>query len=524
MGKLGKLIFKNTATNYLLLGVRMVSAIILTRIVFLGLGDQYYGFWTLLWAIFGYSLLLDFGFGKTVQKYTAEATFSGDVEHYSKILSAVFFSYLSMSLLIISFAAGMMFFIQNIFVLPPGANIWYYRLSFILFGIGIAGVFPGGIFPEILVGLKRHYLRNYIMLINTVLEFVGVYLILKFNGSLLSLAIFAAIPNFLTNIMMAVAVFKLIPGLKISLAGLNMKTIREIADFSLFAYIVSIAGMIIFKTDRIVLGVMVGMGGVTVYQLGTRIPEIMSNLTMQFQENIPPLVASLHKAGERQQLQDMLFNSIRLTVFLSTGALIIFGMLARQIMHAWLKVSTNDVMFIVYLMLISVYILVAFRSSPINFLQMAGRHRLVAVLYVIESIANLGLSILLVFHFGVPGVAFGTLIPNLIISVFIVFPLAAKFCEQSIWSYVWKVYLPAFLIGIPAILFLKWITAVIPLPEWNLLLLVLAGPIAGLLYLLPGWTIFVNKAEKRKLLSIVPFIPRGIKSFLGGSAPDDLNP
>ncbi len=40
MGKLGKLIFKNTATNYLLLCTRMVSAVILTRIVFLGLGNQ----------------------------------------------------------------------------------------------------------------------------------------------------------------------------------------------------------------------------------------------------------------------------------------------------------------------------------------------------------------------------------------------------------------------------------------------------------------------------------------------------
>jgi len=524
MGKLGKLIFKNTATNYLLLGARMVSAVILTRIVFLGLGNQYYGFWTLLWAVFGYSLLLDFGFGKTVQKYTAEATFTGDVEHYGKIVSAVFFSYLLMSLVIISFAVVMMFFIQNIFVLPPGANIWYYRLSFILFGIGISGVFPGGIFPEILVGMKRHYLRNYIMLINTALEFAGVFLIIKLNGSLLSLAIFAAIPNLLTNTMMAIAVFKLIPGLKISFSGLNMKTIREIADFSLFAYIVSIAEMIIFKSDRVVLGVMVGLGGVAVYQLGTRIPEIMSSLTMQFQENIPPLVASLHKSGERQKLQNMLFNSIRLTVFISTCALIIFGMLARQIMHAWLKVSSDDIMFIVYLMLISVYIMVAFRSSSINFLQMAGRHRLVAVLYVIEGIANLGLSILLVFHFGVPGVAFGTLIPNAIISILIVFPLAAKFCEQSIWSYVWKVYLPAFLIGIPAVLFLRWVTAAVPLHEWNLWLLILVGPVAGVLYLLPGWAIFVRKDEKTKLLSSVSFIPHGIKSFLGGSAPDDLNP
>ena len=40
--------------------------------MFLNLGDPLYGFWSLLWAVFGYSIIFDFGFVRTVQKYTAE--------------------------------------------------------------------------------------------------------------------------------------------------------------------------------------------------------------------------------------------------------------------------------------------------------------------------------------------------------------------------------------------------------------------------------------------------------------------
>ncbi|MFA7231708.1 MAG: oligosaccharide flippase family protein [Victivallaceae bacterium] len=501
---LGKLLFKNTITNYILLAIKMLTAIILTRLIFLGLGEEFYGYWTLLWAIFGYSLLLDFGFGKTVQKYTAEANFTHDIKNYNRIISAVFCSYVVMALIIIAAAIGMTFFIEKIFSLKSGENSWYYRLVFMIFGIGIAAVFPSGIFPEILVGMKKIYLRNYIMLGNIFLELGGIFLIFKLHGSLLSLAIFSATLNLSTNIIMAIVVFRIIPGLKISLRGFDKSTLRQIADFSIFAYIITMANLLIFKTDRIVLGVMVGMEGVAIYQLGTRIPEIMQFLTTQFQENLSPLAASLHKTGDHTQLEAIMLSSNRLTVFLSTCVLIVFTMLSRQIMFVWLNVLQEQVIYTVYIMMASVYIMVAFRSTANHYLLMTGKHRLVATLTVIESIVNLLLSIVLIHTMGVIGVAVGTLIPNAIIGIFIVFPLTAIYCKQSVFKYIIKVYLPAFFIGIPSMAFLYLITSHIPLNNWDLFKLSWAGPVAGFIYLIIGWTLFVSKEEKTQLISLLP--------------------
>ena len=122
MNKLGFLLFKNTATNYVMLAVKMISAIFITRIMFLNLGDLY-GFWSLLWAVFGYSLFLDFGFGRTVQKYTAESGAENDMGHYSNIVSAVFWTYVVESLLIIAATGVMTFHINDIFKLEGKVDI-----------------------------------------------------------------------------------------------------------------------------------------------------------------------------------------------------------------------------------------------------------------------------------------------------------------------------------------------------------------------------------------------------------------
>ncbi len=511
MEKIGKLVLKNTVTNYVYLVIRMGAAIILTRIIFMGLGTDYYGFWSLLWAIFGYSLLLDFGFGQTVQKYTAEASFTGDMNKYSRILSAVLCSYFVMSLIIIIGTIIASFFIDRIFNLDNKASPDYYRTVFIIFGVGVSLVFPSGIFPEVLVGMKKIYLRNYILIFNKLLELLGIYLIFKFNGSLLCLAIFAAVLNLCTNIVIAYFVFTILPGLRISIKYFTLNSFKEIADFSIFSYIVTIANMMIFKTDRIILGIVTGMNGVAIYQLGTRVPEIMQYLTTQFQENLAPIAASLHKAGDTAKMQEIMYNSVRMITFITSCVFVIFTLLAAPILFVWLHITANTqplVLTITYIILISVFILVTFRSTASHFLLMTGKHRLVASLAIAEAILSLSLCITLAIKFGVIGIAFGILIPNTIISVCFIFPIAVKYLHQSIWKYILKIFIPMPLVSLPTIAFLYWINTCWTVEQWNIFRLAGIGIAAGIIYLISGWFFYISKAEKNMLFHLIPFLKK----------------
>ena len=56
------LLAKNTLTNYLVVGVKFIQGFLVTRWTIQYLGAENYGLWAVLWTIFAYSLLLDFGF------------------------------------------------------------------------------------------------------------------------------------------------------------------------------------------------------------------------------------------------------------------------------------------------------------------------------------------------------------------------------------------------------------------------------------------------------------------------------
>ena len=519
MTELGRLLFRNTVTNYIRLFFNILGAIFITRIIFLGMGEQLYGFWSLLWTIFGYSLLLDFGFGRTVQKYTAEKDFDRSHQAYNRIISIVFGTYLAEALLIAAVSVVLSFFLADLFKFAPGADLSYYRLCFLVFGLGVAVVFPSGIVIEILTGMNRIDLRNFALIGHKITELTGIYIIFHCGGSLLALAIYTNILNLLVNLVVLVMILRLQPQLRLTWAGFNLKTLRKIADFSIFSYVLTIADMINQKTDRLVLGVMVGVSGVSSYQLGTRVPEMVTFMSTQFQESLSPLAASMYKAGDYERLRRIMVASTRLTVFISTGAFVIFGALAPQILYLWLKVNSVEVVQIAYAMLLSGYIMVAIRSVPSRCLLMAGRHRFVSVTTIIECLVNLGLSIVLVHYYGTIGVAIGTLIPNAIMALLVILPVFAGFSGYSLWRYLFRIYLPALAVAIPPLLFFRWVSLPLSLTDWTLFRLGWTAVVGGLIYLVIGWVVLVRREEKNLIVNRIPGLPEWLRHKLtGGTA------
>lgn len=513
MARLSKTLMRNTVTNYIYLGTYLVSAIFMARILLLGLGENPYGFWTLLWAVFGYSLLLDFGFGKTVVKFTAEYKADGDIKRYSQIISSVFICYLIMSVILIIASAFLTYFYHLIFQVKDmldqngQLNVRYYKFCFMIFAIGIAAVFPSGIIPEILVGLKRFDLKNYVLIVNTILNLVGVWVILHYGGWLLSLSIFTAVLNILTNLVMAVFVFKLVPGLKISLFSFKLSRIKEIADFSIFAYILTMANLVIFKTDRIVLGVMSGIAMVAVYQIGTRVSDLMKYASSQFQSNISPVTAELHRSGETQRLSRVMLKSTRISAFICGCAFIVCFISAPQILKIWLKVVNPQAVTIARIMLASALFEVMFKSVAEGYILMINKHRIIAIVTVFEAILNITLSVLLVYMYGVVGVAWGTLIPSVFLCVFVIFPLFAQYSGTSIIKYLTNVYLPVALISILPALLMWYAWEHITIHQVSTLSLIGVTGGAGLLYSLLGALFFFSRNEREILIDAVPQLP-----------------
>lgn len=516
--KFGRRLVRNTVSNYLSTAIKLVSSIFLTSFLYKGLGPEFYGFWSLLWAVFIYSLLLDLGFGKAVEKYSAEASFSGNMEKFNSIISTIIFGYCIIALIILTLGFTASFFLDKIFTLNEGSytlNVAYYRKVFMLFTLGISIVFPTGVFPTILLGMQRSYLRNYVIIFNKLIEVVGVWYIFHIENSLMTLIIFTTSINLLSNVVMAVMAFRIMPGLKISIRHIKLHSLKHIADFSFYTYLLSICDMVIFQTDRVLLGIMVGMSGVTVYHLASKIPMMISMASTQFQSNLAPIAAVLHKSGDKVKLEETMFTSTRITVFICSGVFTVFIPLVRPILYRWLKVTDDEIIMLTYILIGSMYVLIIFRDTAKHFLLMTGYHRLLTKIAMAEAFSNILLSVIFVKLIGTIGVALGTLVPNVIISLMIIFPLAAKHSGTRPFPYLVKVYLPIILFAAPIILLIIYATHAVPYYKWTFWALAVTAATTGILYGGVGWFVYVTRAEKEKLCSFIPkFVPQKLVDLL----------
>ncbi len=387
--------FKNTVTNYFSMFVRLVQGILVTRWLISHLGEAQYGLWVMLWSFFSYALLLDLGFGVAAQKVTATELYKKDIEKYNHTISSIFFSHVSMALLILPLTFVGMYYIRQLFHLPEDATPEYIRFcreALLLSGIAATVVFPLGVFPEILVGLQKLYLRNYIVIVSKILELIGVIIIFAMGWGLFKLLLFVMVIMGATQLAMLISVWLSIPGFRIRLA-FDKVIFKGIFHFSSAVYIISIGRMIWERGMFLLISIFCGLAPVGIFQLGSRIPFLIQQIAQPYVENISPIAALLHSRRRTLHLAQILMRAIRWVNFFTAGATVMVVIYAPRIIILLFNVESDEAAFICRLMVLFVYFLLVCRVIPEKFLTMAEEHKFLAQVQSFESIGFIVVSI-----------------------------------------------------------------------------------------------------------------------------------
>ena len=425
----------NTLSNYIKLFLGIFITVFMTRLLFLGLTREEYGIWALLWSIFGYSLLLDFGFGAAIQKVTSQTLVNKDWNNYNRVVSTVFFNYLGMSLIVTAVTVLLARNLDNLFHFSNPSLIPYYQKIFILFGLGTAVVFPFGFFVEVLRGLHKIQLRNNIQMVFKVLNFLLIYFVVKMGFALFGMTVVTIVISLLTNATMAFFAYRNLPSLKISPRNYDFKQLKSVMAFSIFAYVITFSNLIIYQTDQLVISLFASVSLVAVYQISSKLALTFKGFSTQFLDNLTPVAATLFASKQENKLAKIFVESDRLLGFIATMLFIPIVVFVRPLLNIWLELNDPDGIRVAIILMVSIYIIVSFRSSSAKILLMGDKYRNLSIVAIIECAANLGLSIYLIRYFGIVGVAIGTLVPNVIMAVVFNIPVGLKFAGLSFKDY-----------------------------------------------------------------------------------------
>ncbi|MEO8616388.1 MAG: oligosaccharide flippase family protein [Luteolibacter sp.] len=451
--------WSTTASGYIGFVTRMLLGLVLFRQMFQNFSSAEFGFWALLWSLFGYGILLDFGFGFTAQKAVAEKTATGDLAGLSRLLATIFWTFIGMAvMLLVVFLLIREPFLSRMGVLASDRG--EFGNAYVVFFVGLAVMFPLGLFPEILRGLHRIDIANWVGTFSTILNFVFLYWGLTAGWSLSILMGISVAASALPNLIAAVIAIRSLPGISLLPRHFDWRTMRVQMGFSIAAYLITFSNMLMAKSDQLVISLTIGVAMVAVYQAGFKMSEMLGLFSVQLQQVLSPAAAAMHALGDQSGLRKLLLSSSRLTFFLVTPCYLLSAVYLEPLIRllTGMKTVPGETWWVGQALLFAVFSSQLTSGCSKRVLMMCGDERRLLLISVSDAVANVILSVILAFKLGVLGVALGTMIPTTLVGWFWVVPLTVGRLNIP-----WKTYLLHHLRG-----------TVVPLLVFSVILTVLA--------------------------------------------------
>ncbi len=457
-----KNVVKNALTGYIRILVRMGLGLVTFRVLFqyLGAVPEQFGFWSLLWAVFGYGILLDFGFGYTAQKRVAELSVKQDWDQISRVLSTIFYFYLVAAAVAVT--AGLLLSGTLIDLFKVSAvHREEYRVVMMVFLVGIGLAFPLGVFPEVLVGQQRVVAANNISICGTVANFIAVAAVVVFKLGFMPLVVLSLLSILIPYSLAAKLALDHMPAVRIRARLFSFDTMLDTGRFSVYAYANTLSNVLRNKTDQPIISAVLGVASVTPYQGGSKVGEIFGMLTRQIADVLSPTAAHLHAKADTASLREMLVKGMRFSVMAATPLYIVTAFYMEGVIRllTGIKHPTAPMIWAGELLVFWYYSLVLTHWVFKTMFMMAGQESRMMKQGVCEAVANLTLSVLLTVYikrvwgvdWGILGVAIGSVVPTFFFGWVFIWGWTAREAGLGRWELFRSIVLKSWIPCLPMI-------------------------------------------------------------------------
>ena len=402
--------------------VGILIGLFLMPYVLTTVGDSQYGLWLFICSFAGYSGLLNLGFGETVSRFVAHHHAKDETTRINQVVSVIGAIYLGMSVVLIG-VAGLLAWLAPWLYDWGGTPISEIRWVIVLLGANVAVGMLGSVFGGVIVGLQRIDLERGFRTLSGIARLVMTVVLLQREHALITLATIFLLTTLIENVGYLAVVFRQMPGLRIGRRYLNRETFKECFGFSMYALLENVASRLIDATDTIVIGLVLGTKYIIPYFVAHRLMTFIVQPLQMIGAIIMPRGAELGANQHDGRLRVLVQKGLGVSFLLTAGFFIGAWFFGDLVLETWIDRSYAESHMILLILLGAQVI-----ATPLSVLRGVlfgmGHVRVPAILYFIEAIMNLALTLILLKPFGIIGVALGTAIPIVLIELCILLPYA----------------------------------------------------------------------------------------------------
>lgn len=404
--------------------VSLLVGFLLMPYVLHTLGDRAYGGWIFINSIASYAGLMYLGFGDTISRFVATHHTRQDWRRLNESVNVVFAVYTAMGAAAVA-ASWLIAWLLPSFRDWHGDSLVELRAVVLLLGLNVASGMIGSVFGGVLLGIQRFDLVRGITIASDLLRVAAILLVLRAEWGLLTLASIQLSVTVIENLSYYAAVRRHVPTLSIGRRFLSMAALKECFGFSAFAFLGAVASQLIYATDTIVIGIVLGAEAIVPYHVAMRLCQFMRRPIEQVGEVCMPKAGELHAVNDLPSLNQLVIRGVGTSFLLVAGMFIGTVYFGGDLIRLWVGdgySSSHQLL----LVLLGAQVIALPLGVVRSILFGMGQARVPALLYLAEAVANLVLSLVLIGPFGIYGVALGTAIPIVLMELGLLLPFVLK--------------------------------------------------------------------------------------------------
>lgn len=474
---------KNVGSSWFGLAANMVIGFFMLPFILHRLGDTAFGLYLLAFSVTGYYGLFGFGVRSSVVRYVSKYVATDDRENLNRVLNTTLFMYgvVAVTLLLVS-AVGA-YYVDSIFRVSP-AFLSSAQVLFFMIGAAIALGFPLVIFEATLEGLQKFYFINVASVATAVLRAALIIVALEHGLGLLTVAGITVGLGIVRGLAYVVAALRSLH-VEWGRRFLDWATFRMTGVYGLKTFVIDIAGRLRWQSDAMIIGLFLSPAAITFYSVGSK----LSNYPGRFVDGLAsiflPMASHFEALGDKNRLRQILIAGNRACSLVAFPFVVVLVILGKPIISRWVGPSYISSYTVLILLLIPLALQWA-QDTSIRMLFAMERHGWLAVVRIVEGVAKISLSILLVRGLGIDGVALGTTIAMTAVSVFFLPAYACRLLDIRLSRFLAETYAAPLALCIPLVGVLLLLERIVPPADiWGLLAELSCGGIvygAGLLW------------------------------------------
>jgi O-antigen/teichoic acid export membrane protein len=400
-------------------GINYIVMIAMVPLMINYLGRESYGLWIAVSSISTFVVFADLGLGNGLINVLAKADGLNDQKSAREAVSSAFFILTAWAVILGLVGTILIPEIDwlNFFHLSDPETVRQAQSVVFIFFILFVVRLPFSIANKIQMAYQENYLNSIWMAAEKLgMLIVAIFGVFTKQSLLFFVVTLTSIPLFMSFLNNAYLFARHRPWLRPGIACCTKKTLLELLRTGSFFFVTGFAGVLSIQIDTLVIGRFLGAEQVPVYELPLRLFMIATTL-LSFV--LIPLWPAYREAIICQDFE-WVKKTFKRTLFLTFSATLPFVLLLLIIAPLIVQLWTGMAIDIPFSLLIAlgIYALMTAVSGPIAMILNGANSFLGvrAILALVGSIINLGLSVFLIRRIGIAGPIFATVIAQLIFS------------------------------------------------------------------------------------------------------------